>query len=288
MILRGKQRVSDASYIGTKPAFQKHYSGVVYLFCLFMLVYGNLFRVTGQLFPNASVTPIAYATNESAPSTPQSPASPQTLSTQVAAGVPNQPAAVATKETPKSCTSAGYALPNALSLTSTATGLTSVIDPPTHYEVYGSSLPALRAAITNCPARRAAGSYHALTAYQLNWAYTPVATNGVCRLENVRVGLHVNQFMPMFSPGNTTPPSVTSTWDAYSQALKTHEDGHTALDIEYATRLATALQNTGNMDCATLTRQTQSIIDSHVTMLNTANELYDSQTNHGATQGAVL
>jgi predicted secreted Zn-dependent protease len=142
--------------------------------------------------------------------------------------------------------------------------------------------------VLNCPARRAAGSYHALTAYQLNWAYTPVATNGVCHLENVRVGLHVNQFMPMFSPGSTTPASVASTWDAYSQALKTHEDGHTALDIEYATRLATALQNTGNMDCATLTRQTQSIIDSHVTMLNTANELYDSQTNHGATQGAVL
>jgi predicted secreted Zn-dependent protease len=78
-------------------------------------------------------------------------------------------------------------------------------------------------------------------------------------------------------------------WSAVaSQALKTHEDGHTALDIEYATKLATALQNTGNMDCATLTRQTQSIIDSHVTMLNAANELYDSQTNHGATQGAVL
>ncbi|MGB4796582.1 MAG: DUF922 domain-containing protein, partial [Candidatus Saccharimonadales bacterium] len=218
----------------------------------------------------AAVGPTAYAASTSETQSEHT-KTPQILGTQVGSGA-NTLAEDAPTEQPKSCTSVGYTLPNAISLTTAAAGLTSIIDSPTHYQVYGTTIPALRAAIANCPAR-AAGSYHALTAYQLNWAYTPVATNGVCHLENVRVGLHVNQFMPIFSPGSTTPPSVASTWDVYSHALKTHEDGHTALDIEYATRLATALQNTGNMDCATLTRQTQSIIDSHVTMLNTANEL---------------
>ena len=191
-------------------------------------------------------------------------------------------------ETPRSCTGTRYTLPEALNLSSMAPGLAQQIESPTYYTVYGSSVSALRDAVMSCSLRAAAGPYHATTAYQINWAYTPVAQNGSCSLKDVKVGLHVNQLMPAFSPGSTISTEVRSTWDTYARALQTHEDGHTAINIDYATRLNNALQSLGQMDCSTLTRQVQTTIDSHVAMLNTANELYDAQTNHGATQGAVL
>ena len=146
----------------------------------------------------------------------------------------------------------------------------------------------MRAAIETCSLRRESGSYHALTAYQLNWSYTTSASEGLCQLREVRVGLHVNQYLPDFVSDTTTSLQLSASWQRYIANLKTHEDGHTALNVAYATELTTALQNLGSLDCATLTTQVKTTIDSHITLLNTANELYDSRTNHGATQGAIL
>ncbi|MBL8121282.1 DUF922 domain-containing protein [Candidatus Saccharibacteria bacterium] len=186
------------------------------------------------------------------------------------------------------CSSVGYRLPAPLTLASANEGLITTIDTPTYYQIRGNTLPELRNSIENCAARKAVGYYHASTAYQLNWSYSIAADTTGCRLTSVKVGLHVNQFMPQFVPEATTPNTTTNTWNAYASNLKTHEDGHTAIDVRYSEQLTAALQNMRNLPCDTIANQTQTTIQSYVTMLNTANELYDSQTNHGATQGAVL
>lgn len=252
------------------------YTNILRLAAPLLAQSGHVYAVTQ---PASHVAAPASATNAGASTTD---AEPQIT--------PSNVRAVATPaiETPRACTGNTYALPQPVSLSGAAFGLTKQIDTPTYYTVYGSSVSALRNAVVDCPLRKAAGAFHATTAYQLNWAYTPVAEKGVCSIKDIKVGLHVNQLMPAFSPGSTVSSEVRSAWDAYSRALQTHENGHTAINTDYAARLTTALQNVGQMDCSTLTRQVQTIIDTHVTMLNTANELYDAQTNHGATQGAVL
>jgi predicted secreted Zn-dependent protease len=89
-------------------------------------------------------------------------------------------------------------------------------------------------------------------------------------------------------PEPETPTSVATSWNVYATNLKIHEDGHAAIDRDHANRLTVALQNLQALDCKNLGAQTQATISSYITMLNTANVLYDSQTNHGANQGAVL
>ncbi len=130
MIVRAMKRASDASYISTVSPRKRSF-GTVYVLGLFLLVYGNLFRITGEIFPNAAVSPTVYATNEPAPAKTTATAPQQTLSTQVSAAAPT-PAVRANVEIPKSCTSPGYTMPSALSLASTPAGLTTIIDPPTH------------------------------------------------------------------------------------------------------------------------------------------------------------
>lgn len=198
-----------------------------------------------------------------------------------------KPAQTATIHT-TGCTSNGYTEPAALTLSTQPEGLTKVIDTPTYYQISGGSVQDLRTSIETCTARKAVGNFHAVTTYQLNWSYGIAADANGCSLTSVRVGLHVNQFMPLFVPSSTTPSVTQSTWSNYANSLQTHEDGHTAIDTRYAEQLVAALQNLRNIPCNTLDSQAKTTVQSYVTMLNAANELYDSQTGHGTTQGAVL
>lgn len=287
MVLYNRQRRHAGAQL-LRP--QKPRPEALLLIVIVFGLYTNILRITVPLFTRPA---IAYAVTQPASRGAEPVGATNAGATVADAGPQTVPSSTESLsapsiETPRACTGNSYTQPGPLSLSGAAQGLTSQIDTPTYYNVYGASLPAIRDAITNCPLRKAAGAFHATTAYQLNWAYTPVAEKGVCSIKDIKVGLHVNQLMPAFSPGSTVSSEVRSTWDAYSRALQTHENGHTAINTDYAARLTTALQNLGQMDCSTLTQQVQTTIDSHITMLNTANELYDAQTNHGATQGTIL
>jgi len=270
----------------------RHYILAFVLVVLTFCLYANLVRIVAQHTAQpVSALPTGTVLHDTAAAKGMAVLEASTQNTAGAIGGNTQQAATPVRakiDVPQTCTGTVYALPAPLSLASASEGLTEQIDNPAYYEVYASNLAGLRKAITNCAYRAAVGDYHAVTSYQMNWMYTPTVKDGTCQLANVKVGLHVNQYFPSFSPRNTTSPEAASAWELYRQSLKTHEDGHIALDREYAHRLSNTLQRTGPMDCATLSRQVQTIIDSHVAMLNTANELYDTQTNHGATQGAAL
>jgi predicted secreted Zn-dependent protease len=122
----------------------------------------------------------------------------------------------------------------------------------------------------------------------MNWSYNYRAGGAACQVVDVRVSLHTNQFLPAFAPSPSTPARLGDTWQRYTASLQTHENGHVAIDTDYAQRLTTALQALTAPDCNQLARVAQTTTESYVAMLDTANALYDSQTNHGATQGAVL
>lgn len=191
-------------------------------------------------------------------------------------------------QTARACTGTRFTLPTALDIANSPAGLTKQIDAPTYYQVYGSSMNDLRAAVENCPLRAAAGNFHAETAYGLNWSYSMTASGSACTLADVRVGVHVTQYFPLFVATATTRSSVSNTWNTYATNLKTHEDGHTAIDIAYAQRITTALQQLTTSNCSTIDQRVQTTVNTYVSELNNANNQYDAQTNHGATQGAVL
>lgn len=193
-------------------------------------------------------------------------------------------------ETPEACsTTRPYRAPAIVDLSVAHDGLTAIVSEPYTYSVSANSLAGLRTGITNCPIRAAvAGSYHAITARQIAWSYSFAQSNSQCTLINVRVGLHVTQLLPDFSPKAGTPKAVVDAWNAYHTSLLTHENGHVDVAKRYASDLVTRLNSLGSMDCSTLRLLAKTTVDAELEALNTADTSYDATTRHGATQGAVL
>lgn len=291
MFFGGQRRTARTSYTWYRRQTGGTRSELLFLCSLALMVYANLVHLSSsRLAGQVALMPTAYAAkaNSSIPANSTAPRAQTAAAPDPTSDASTAAAQTAQISTPQACTGSDYTQPSALPLGNLADGLNAVVDTPAYYQVYGDSVAELRDAIENCPLRAKVGAYHAVTTYQLNWSYTPTVSNGVCSMHNVRVGLHVNQYLPLFTPSPSTPVSATAAWNAYYTSLKAHEDEHASIDREYAQQLATALQNIGSLDCTTFATQVKTTIDSYVTMLNTANELYDATTNHGATQGATL
>jgi len=278
---------------------RRNNSRTIAILCLSIsLLAGNILRLEHRWFSATALqlTPTAYVTNPAVRATSRlAEVTAQTLPPSTPASSHASSAAIATKTAPTpsaslpaECSGSSYTLPSTLDLADTPPGLTTAVDTPAYYQVSASTIPGLRQAITQCPVRRATGEFHAVTGYRLSWQYLTTNTETNCRLYDVRVGLHISQLLPQFTPTNSVSSTVTSEWNRYAAALTSHENGHVIIDTDYAQRMTTALQNLVSLDCSALSAQARITIDSYVALLNTANELYDSQTAHGATQGATL
>jgi len=184
------------------------------------------------------------------------------------------------------CTGQTYVLPGELTSANLGPGMTTQIDAPAYYQVYGRTIDEVRAAVDDCVLRQTLGEYHAVTAYNLTWSYGLSQTGGNCKVTNVKVGLHVNQYLPSLAAGNTSG-QLQAHWNAYSASLHQHENGHVEINKQYSAKLLQGLQNI-SAPCATIEKLVSDTAKTYVTMLDAANELYDSRTDHGATQGAIL
>ncbi len=183
-----------------------------------------------------------------------------------------------------------YVSPDQLDVLNLSDGLTVVVDTPYTYALKATSLSGMRNAVTMCAARaRVAGDYHAITARQINWTYTVSPTSdGACTLKNVRVGLHIAQFLPTISSEARLNASDLAAWNKYQTSLQLHEDGHVANARRYAKELTDKLQSLRALSCDQLKIQASLTTTSILTTLNTEDTIYDAETGHGATQGAVL
>lgn len=199
-------------------------------------------------------------------------------------------ASIAAKTDETACTSTRpYRAPAIVDLTVAHDGLTAIVDQPYTYTVSASSLAGLRSGITNCvPRAQVAGDYHAITSRQIAWSYAFSQNSMQCTITNVRVGLHVTQLLPEFSPEPGTSQSVIDTWNTYHTNLVTHENGHVMAAKRYAAELLDRLNSLGTNDCATIKAQAKATVEIELNALNASDTDYDASTGHGATQGAVL
>lgn len=187
---------------------------------------------------------------------------------------------------------AGPSLPTALSLSANPDGLTTQVDSPSTYQIYGNTPATLRSQIRQC-ASKSDGSdgavFTAQTTYKLTWQYNYVIVGeGTCKITHAKVGIHVMQIMPLWQPSTAAQAGLSSQWQSFMSSLTTHENGHTALDVQYAQTLLDDLNSFPATSCGQLAQSVKHLTDSDVATLNQANDNYDSSTNHGATQGAIL
>jgi predicted secreted Zn-dependent protease len=189
------------------------------------------------------------------------------------------------------CIPSTFSTPSHVNLENADTGLTIERDPVTTYQIYGESAAGLRAQIQHCaPGANSttAAEFTAQTSYNLDWQYNTVMLGDSCTLAAIKVGVHTATALPAWQPDAAATVGLPTRWQTFIQNLTVHEQGHATLDMAYAARIVSQLRSVGTVPCTNVADTVSSLVHSTIAALNQANDDYDTQTDHGTTQGAVI
>lgn len=193
--------------------------------------------------------------------------------------------------TPSACSKATYDAASASNTAAATQGLQQTVDPSQYYTVYGYTADQVRAEMNQCsPSVAGSGDFNAFTSWWLNFKFvlsTP-DTNNFCTVQSAGVVVHVTSSYPQWSTSAYAAAGLSTEWQTFISNLTTHENGHRDLATQYASQLYNGLLSYPSTDCSTASQSVTSYGNSQITALNQAETNYDSQTNHGATQGATL
>lgn len=231
----------------------------------------------------ANFTAYALTAQNKAKPIVTAPASPKVIhATVVAAHLP-LPASPQTA-TP-ACQRPG-AVPPVASAASSAAGLHLLTTPPVLYDIYGNSSAQIRQQLLTCTP--AGSGFSASTDFWIGSRYRYTSTSdGSCQLSDISVTLRIRQIFPRWQSSSSAPLPLNTQWQAYSSHLRTHENGHTTLNQQYAREAYKALTSLPSQPCTSIDRVVERIMNQTTTEMNVINDRYDAQTNHGATQGAI-
>jgi predicted secreted Zn-dependent protease len=193
--------------------------------------------------------------------------------------------------TPDCTPDSTYTLPTAPDLSTTGTGLIQVVDQPMKYDIFGNTGSEIEQQIEACAPRvpNAGGVFTAYTSYAISWNYDYFVTgSGQCSLTDEKVGVHINQVFPAWQSTVSAEAGLGAEWQTFMTNLRTHEQGHVVLDLQYAKQMLSDMQTFPATDCANIAQITNAKLNNDVAALNQANDDYDARTNHGATQGAII
>lgn len=129
----------------------------------------------------------------------------------------------------------------------------------------------------------------ALTRWGLHWSFRYDEEPDGCRLAAATIEVVVQVEMPELRDAERLAPSVWERWEAYSEALRAHEQGHVDQVLRGAGSLQAAFDTAGAMEsCSELGRYLHDLGQAYVQALAAADAHYDARTGHGASQGAVF
>jgi len=171
-------------------------------------------------------------------------------------------------------------------------GIQQVIDPASSYTVYGLTAPQVMSQVARCTpvhsTSGAPGTFAANTAYTINWqaGYTS-GSDGLCTLNNIQVGLHINQVFPAWQP-IAAAADLGTRWQSYISKLQAYENGHVQLDQTAATTVFNDLQNLPPTNCGAIAQTASNKVNADIAAYNEANAAYDSSNDFGIKQGITL
>jgi predicted secreted Zn-dependent protease len=153
----------------------------------------------------------------------------------------------------------------------------------TYYDISGSTESELRAQMTALgPVDPYDNNRHvdAYADWTISWNWPGYGTSD-CDLGSAEVGYELSVTMPRWTPPTEASPELVTKWENYLQVLKTHEAGHFENVIDHYQTVLTAIQAA---TCDTADAAATAALEP----LRQNDAAYDSETNHGATQGAVF
>jgi predicted secreted Zn-dependent protease len=129
--------------------------------------------------------------------------------------------------------------------------------------------------------------YDGYTSWNVSWTYDYQQSQAGCALTRFDVKLDVAMKMPRWKDEAKGAPDLVAHWKRYMNSLGTHEGGHETIGRE----TAQSLWDRGNgmkprPTCAALESAIKTETDAVMDAAHTRESKYDSDTDHGRTQGA--
>lgn len=155
------------------------------------------------------------------------------------------------------------------------------------YDVTGTTEEEVLASMRALGPKSGDRDFFGLTSTEMSYRYWKTSTAEGCRLEQIRLDLHVVVTLPQWAAPRGAPYELKRDWSRFETALRRHEDGHREIAEWSAREVYHALHNLRTPTCDAIDAAAQGVAD----RLRETGELrqaaFDRQTHHGSSQGAV-
>ena len=161
----------------------------------------------------------------------------------------------------------------------------------TTYAVSGSSGSELRSSL-NASGPVAVDDnrrYDAVTNWSMQWSFRMRNDGVACTLTTATIQITITTVLPELSSPDDLSTDLLARWQRYLDALRGHESGHVARELDGARTLKSLLEQTPPAPtCPELGRQLNVLGEDEVDKIRASDSAYDVETRHGRTQGAVF
>lgn len=131
--------------------------------------------------------------------------------------------------------------------------------------------------------------YYANTKWYLSAHWSWKETPGGCGIGRSDVSIATTMTLPALATTNGVSADILNRWNSFIRNTQTHEEGHVRLAQQGARDYQRELGNfPPASDCTAIQFQLSKLFDREFAAIDQANVDYDTQTQHGLTQGAVF
>ena len=157
----------------------------------------------------------------------------------------------------------------------------------TTYPVQGRTADEVLASLRTYGPKSDGADFFGLTETQMAYRYWKTMGEDGCRLEQIRVDLHVAITLPTWESEESAPQALAREWAQFERSLRRHEDGHREIAEWGAREVYHALKSLRTPSCEGIDAAAQITAQRLRDRSERRQRSYDHQTGHGRTQEAV-
>lgn len=165
-----------------------------------------------------------------------------------------------------------------------------VIEKSEYYEITGSSEKELRNQMCKKGCTWDDGrTYDSVTSWYWTWNYATDGAAAACSAGDFSIMLEITYRFPKWVRTEEAPQPLVDKWEDYMHKLTLHEKGHRDRVLDAAEEFyGEVVRLPPSLSCAERDKHVRALSSHLMANLNTSQQKYDSETRHGATQGALF
>jgi predicted secreted Zn-dependent protease len=156
-----------------------------------------------------------------------------------------------------------------------------------YYDVEGATVEEIAQGLRQRGPLTAGERFFARTEWTINAEYVWAERDTGCTVEDPVVRVAITITMPRWRAPRGAPPELQGAWNRFERALEGHEQNHARLATEAAEAVRWELATLRFPHCTNAETRARQRVAAIIETYNERNRLYDRQTQHGVTEGAV-